>query len=117
MRKSITNKAGKAGKTIPSHPIRQSGRLSLSAATPGVSTRDYVYQCLAAQATPGSPIYDDTILNTIPNVAVGPLARCLNESIPLVDNNAWDTGGPGGIQSGWTVDTLTTRTDYRRKHP
>lgn len=95
-------------KASATHP---SQRIPLSAA-PGVSTRDFVYQCLKACAPDGAQFDDDTPLSSIP-VNGDDVGVSLNYRIPLTGNNAW---GAGDIQGTWTVDILTSKTDYRRNH-
>jgi hypothetical protein len=95
-------------KALATHP---SQRIPLTAA-PGVSTRDFVYQCLTAAAPDGAQFDDDTQLSSIP-VNGDDVGVCLNYRIPLTGNNAW---GAGDIQGTWTVDILTSKTDYRRNH-
>jgi hypothetical protein len=93
---------------LAKHP---SQRIPLAAA-PGVSTRDYVYQCLTAAAPDGAQFDDDTPLSSIP-VNCDDVGVCLNYRIPLTGNNAW---GAGDIEGTWTVDILTSKTDHRRNH-
>jgi hypothetical protein len=82
------------------------------AASPGTSTRDYVYQCITAAAPSGATVDDDSVLSQIP-VLGDDVGVCLNYRIPLTANNAWRAGQ---ISGAWTVDTLIARTDYRRTH-
>jgi len=113
MPKLTNNKrTSKAGGTPSNHPIHHSVRLLLGAASPGVSTRDYVYQCITAAAPAGAIFDDDSILSSIPVIG-NDVGVCLNYRVPLTGNNAWQGGQ---ISATWTVDTLIARTDYRRSH-
>jgi hypothetical protein len=96
---------------VAKHPIHQSARLALPEALRGVSTREYVYQCIAA-AAPGAAFDDDSILSTIP-VLGDDVGVCLNYRIPLTGPNAWKASE---IKGSWSVGTLIARTDYRRSH-
>ena len=102
----------KQTKQKQAHPIHQSTRLPLAAGSPGVSTRDYVYQCITAAAPAGATFDDDSVLSQIP-VLGDDVGVCLNYRIPLTGNNAWQAGQ---INGAWTVDALIARTDYRRTH-
>jgi hypothetical protein len=99
-------------KAKKNHPIHQSATLPAMAASPGTSTRDYVYQCITAAAPAGASFNDESVLSDIP-VLGDDVGVCLNYRIPLTGNNAWRAGQ---ISGSWTVDTLIARTDYRRTH-
>jgi hypothetical protein len=103
--------AGKSNKVAAQHPIHASTRIAPIVSS-GMSTREYVYQCITA-AAPGAAFDDDSILSAIPVIG-DDIGVCLNYRIPLVGANAWRSQE---IQGSWTVDTLTARTDYRRTHP
>jgi len=87
-----------------------STRLPFAAAT-GISTREYVYQCIQA-AAPGAEFDDESTLDSIP-VNGDDVGLCLNLRIPLTGNDAWKAGEISGT---WTVGILIAKTDVRRKH-
>lgn len=100
----------KPNATTP-HAIHASTRLPRAAAS-GLSTREYVYQCITAAAPAGATFDDDSILSSIPVIG-DDVGVCLNYRIPLTGDNAWHSQE---IKGAWTVDTLIARTDYRRSH-
>jgi hypothetical protein len=94
------------------HPIHQSARLPIPAALHGKSTREFVFECIAAAAPAGAEFDDDSILSQIP-VLGDDVGVCLNYRIPLVGPNAWRAKQ---IKGSWNVATLTALTDHRRSH-
>ena len=111
-KKSNRQSAGIASKdqTFAPHHINISARLPVTAAT-GISTREYVYQCIQA-AAPGAEFGDESTLDSIP-VNGDDVGTCLNYRIPLTGNDAWRAGD---IKGEWTVAVLIAKTDFRRKH-
>jgi len=108
----MTRKKTSGSKVTGIHPIQHSVRLAIPNAVHGKSTREFVYECIAAAAPAGAQFDDSSILSQIP-VLGDDVGVCLNYRIPLVGSNAWRAGE---IKGSWNVATLTAFTDHRRSH-